>query len=290
MFRLKAFLPVAALCMGAMIAGAAQGQAPAPRSIAYGPDRLQQLDFWPARAAANGQRPPLIVFVHGGAWSMGDKDKGTGPWKATHFPEEGYAFASLDYRLVPAARVEDEAGDIALALRALADRAGELGFDRNHIVLMGHSAGAHLVALLSTDPAYLKRAGLSFDSIAGTIAIDGAGYDVPAQMANAGPLLRRAYVQAFGTDEVRQRALSPSLRAAPPTVGHFLLLHVQRPDGIAQAKELAQALQHAGAAVQVNGFAGDGLAGHMTINRRLGDPSYEATPVVDQWLAGLFAH
>ena len=64
---------------------------------------------------------------------------------------------------------------------------------------------------------------------------------------------------------------------------------MQRPDGIAQANELATALQAAGTSAEEVSFPGTGLAGHAEINRRLGDPSYAETPVVDAWLAKVFA-
>jgi len=270
---------------------------PPGQTIAYGRDPMQTLDFWapdPAvpvagAAAAAGGRAPLVVFVHGGAWSKGTKDNGTGRWKIAHWRSAGYAFATIDYRLVPAARVEDQVADVAAALRALRDRADALGVDPARVVLMGHSAGAHLVALVGTDPAYLASAGLSYRDLAGVIAIDGAAYDVPRQIADAGTFMRRAYAEAFGSDAARQQALSPTLQAAAANVAHMLLLHVQRPDGVAQAQGLASALRAGGTAVEVAAFAGTGLQGHVEINRRLGDPSYPATATVDRWLAARFA-
>ena len=262
---------------------------PAPRTLAFGADARQALDYWPA--ATGAKAPPLIVFVHGGAWSMGDKSNGTGRWKPAHFTAAGYAFASLDYRLVPQVKVEDEAADVAHGVRWLRDHAVELGFDPARVVLMGHSAGAHLVALVGTDERYLKDAGLSFASLKGVIPIDGAGYDVARQMAGDAPrLLQQRYQAAFGSDPARQRALSPTLRAAdgagrlPP----FLLIHVQRPDAVAQAEGLEAALKAARARVERQGFAGEGLSGHLEINRRLGDPAYPATGVVDGWLLARF--
>jgi arylformamidase len=68
------------------------------------------------------------------------------------------------------------------------------------------------------------------------------------------------------------------------------LIHVQRPDGVRQAEALAAALKRAGTPVQVNGFQGEGLKGHMEINRDLGDPAYPATSVVDAWLKQVFAN
>jgi arylformamidase len=157
------------------------------------------------------------------------------------------------------------------------------------IVLMGHSAGAHLVALVGTDERYSESgAGLSFADIDGVIPNDGAAYDVPAQMQDGGRFMQDTYVQAFGTDPVRQRALSPTLQAATPNAPRFLLLHVQRADGVKQAEGLAAALRKAGTGVEVASFPGSGLKGHAEINRKLGEPDYPATPVVDKWLQAAF--
>jgi acetyl esterase/lipase len=256
------------------------------QTIAYGKDPLQKLDFWRSRNVSGPA--PLIVFVHGGGWSRGSKDNATGRWKAVHYPQQGYAFASINYRLVPGATVEDEAQDVAMALKALLDRATMLGIDRRRVVLMGHSAGAHLVALVGTDERYLSAAGLGFADIAGVIPIDGAGYDVPVQMADAGGFMKPIYQQAFGTNLAHERALSPTLHAGAPNAPRFLLLHVQRPDGIRQAQEFAAALKAAGTDVDEQQFPGYGLVGHMEINRRLGDPGYAATSAVDAWLRRVF--
>jgi acetyl esterase/lipase len=267
--------------------GGVEAPAAAPdRTIDYGNDPLQKIDVWRARNAFNAA--PLIVFVHGGGWSRGSKDNATGRWKAVHYPQEGYAFAAINYRLVPEVTVAQEAQDVANALKALLDRATVLGIDRRRVVLMGHSAGAHLVALVGTDERYLRAAGLSFADLAGVVPIDGAGYDVPAQMADAGGFLKPMYQQAFGTNLHTQQALSPTLHAEAPNAPRFLLLHVERPDGIRQAQELAAALRAGGTEVEERQFAGTGLVGHMEINRRLGDPSYAATPVVDEWLKRVF--
>lgn len=253
--------------------------------LRYGADPAQSLAVWkPARLSAPA---PLVLFVHGGGWRMGSKDNATGRWKTAHYPGEGMVFASTDYRLVPGARVEDQAADVTHALRALLDRAGALGIDRRRVVLMGHSAGAHLVALVGTDERYLREAGLSFADLGGVIAIDGAAYDVPAQMRDGPQIMQNVYRQAFGEDPARQRALSPTLQAAAPNAPGFLLLHVQRPDGVRQAEALEAALKAAGTRVTRSGFPGEGLRGHAEINRRLGDPSYAPTATVDDWLRGL---
>lgn len=270
--------------------GDAQGEARQPRrqgaqEIAYGSDPLQKLDFHPAST----DRPaPLVLFVHGGGWQRGDKRNATGEFKAPHYNGQGYHFASINYRLVPEATVEQQAADVAAALAKLLAEADRLKIDRSRVVLMGHSAGAHLVALVGTDPQYLRGAGLSYRDIRGVIPLDGAAYDVPAQMDENARLMGDTYKQAFGTDPARQKALSPTHHAAAPNAPAFLILHVQRRDGTAQSKGLGDALRKGGTDAAVQGFEGRGLQGHAEINRRLGDPDYPATPVVDAWLKKVF--
>ena len=253
----------------------------AARTIAYGRDALQRLDVW---TVPGSDAAPLVMFVHGGGWQRGSKDNASSRWLPAHLTQQGYAYASIDYRLVPAVTVEQQAEDVAHALRALLDRAAELGIDRRRVVLIGHSAGAHLVALVGTDERHLKSAGLGFADLRGVIANDGAAYDVPAQLQEDAPMMHQTYLEVFGSDPARQWALSPTHQAAAPNAPAFLLLHVQRPDAVRQTEALGRALAAAGSAVDYGSFAGTGLRGHMEINRRLGDPDYPATALVDGWL------
>lgn len=254
--------------------------------IAYGNDPLQKLDFWKSTKAS----APLVIFVHGGGWKRGDKGNATGPFKAPHYVAQGYAFASINYRLVPQATVEQQAADVADTVAYFHNNARALGIDAKRVVLMGHSAGAHLSALVGTDPQYLRNAGLNMSALAGVIPLDGAAYDVPVQMADGARIMQSTYKQAFGNEIKRQRALSPTQHAAAPNAPAFLILHVDRDDGARQSAALADALRKSGVKVDLQAFEGRGLRGHADINRKLGDPSYPATPVVDSWLRRIFAN
>lgn len=251
---------------------------------AYGPASLQRLDYW----AGKDDKAPLVVFVHGGGWKRGDKRMMHRSDKLSHWQAQGYAVASINYRLVPDATVEQQVADVAAALAFLKTRAARLGFDGNRIALAGHSAGAHLVALVGTDPQWLRDVGLDLGDVAGVISLDGAAYDVPAQMGENARLMGDTYKQAFGTGPVRQRALSPTFQAAAPNAPAFLILHVQRRDGAAQSAALGEALRRSGTEARVQGFPGRGLKGHAEINRKLGQPGYPATPVVDAFLRKVF--
>jgi arylformamidase len=288
MTRLMWLMVLAATLAFAGVAAAADAPPSGrPETMAYGPDALQALDFWRARGAAGPS--PLVVFIHGGAWKFGDKKLSYNAWQTSHFLSTGNAYASINYRLLPQVGVEAQADDVAMSLKFLLDRAPSLGLDRRRVVLMGHSAGAHLAALVGTDERYLRKAGLAPADIAGVILLDGAAYDVATQVQGAGFFMRRTYDEVFGSDPARQRQLSPTFHAAAPNVASFLILHVQRPDAVRQSQDLGAALRAAGTAAEVQGLPGEGRSGHREINVQLGDPSYPGTAIVDRWLAGLFA-
>jgi arylformamidase len=261
----------------AVAAPAAQYQ-----TIAYGPAPLQSMDFHAAQGGFSGPRP-LILFIHGGAWVSGDKSDSTGPAKIRHYTDAGYHFATINYRLLPEAMIEDQAADVAFATAALLDQAAALNIDTTRLVLMGHSAGAHLAALASTDPRYLQAVGLGPQDIAGTVLIDGPAFDVPVQIRDAGPLVGFGYELGFGSDPVRQRALSPVNHAQGPNARAMLMLHVER-DSARQARLLAEALERNGTPARVEAFPGRGMTAHNEINSRLGRSDFPATSVVDEWL------
>lgn len=263
--------------------GAARAEAvPGAREHAYGQDPKQRLDLMIPEQP--GPARPLLLFIHGGGWAIGDK-RHSAASKARHFNSRGWAFGSVNYRLVPAARVEQQAADVAAAVAYVRRRSGELGIDPGRIVLMGHSAGAHLAALVGTDPGYLRAAGVPLDAIDAIVLLDGAGYDVPRQMANGGNRASAMYQAAFGSDPKRQELLSPTRHAGAPNVASWLILPVsRRPDSMAQSNALAAALNAAGAKALVSPQKGKT---HMTLNRELGSEGDPSTAEVDRFLAAL---
>ncbi len=263
-------------------AAAATGTVAADQSLTYGADPAQQILFYRAPPPAPGERrraPPLAVFIHGGGWAHGTPAMVAS--KPSWFREHGWAFASIGYRLLPGAPVGTQAADVGAALRQLRAEAVRLGYDPDRILLIGHSAGAHLAALVSSDPHY---AGDAFGAIKGTILIDGACYDVPMQMRAAGRFMReRTYVPAFGTDPARQRALSPTTHAGGADVPDWLLLYTSaREDSAGQAQALATALDRNHVRTQLIEVPSDGraLQGHSAINIDFGTPGYAGNDAV----------
>jgi acetyl esterase/lipase len=89
---------------------------------------------------------PIIVGIHGGAWSAGSKAMGQGSWLARH----GYAVAVINYRLSGVAIFPAQIEDCKAAVRWLRANAKKYGLDAERVGVTGHSAGGHLTSLLAT--------------------------------------------------------------------------------------------------------------------------------------------
>lgn len=175
---------------------------------------LQSLDLYlPTRPEACGAAP-LVVYIHGGGFSVGDKaNKITD--KRTLFTGEGWVFASINYRLSPRPASDDpdrvmhpdHSEDVAAAIAWLLDRADTYEIDPRRIVVMGHSAGAFLAALATTDPSYLAAAGVDLDQVRCAVPLD-TRYDVVAEAATSASA-RAMYTNAFGSDPAVWAEVSP---------------------------------------------------------------------------------
>jgi arylformamidase len=164
----------------------------------------QMLDVY---APTKGKNRPVVVWIHGGGWKAGDK---SGVQKKPQaFVDKGYVFVSTNYRFVPKVTVKEMTGDIAKAIRWVHDHAQEYGGAPNSIFVMGHSAGAHLAALVCTDDRYLKAEGLPLSIIKGCVPVDTAVYDVLKQIETIGSPRAAMYSSVFGKSEASQKEFSP---------------------------------------------------------------------------------
>lgn len=244
--------------------------------LPYGSHPAQCLDVY--RMPAVVPRG-LIVLVHGGGWQRGDKGMPRlVQHKLAHWVPRGWVLASVDYRLQPEAAPLEQAGDVALALAHLQQHASVWGLDPSRCVLMGHSAGAHLVGLLAADADLAAAQGAAL--WCGTVAIDSGAYDVPALMQSRHlPLFDRA----FGDDPAQWRAASPIHRLASAPVAPLLLVcSGRREDSGASARAFAERVTLLGGHAQVLAVAWS----HLAINEQLGlDPAY--TGAVDAFLDAL---
>lgn len=109
---------------------------PTQAEVSYGPSKMNKLDFW--QAEGNGPRP-LLVYIHGGGWIGGDKDRIR---NIQPFLEKGISFASINYRLTGEAPLPAPVHDAARAIQFIRSKADEWNIDKERIALTGGSAGA----------------------------------------------------------------------------------------------------------------------------------------------------
>ena len=163
------------------------------QDIPYGKDNKQKMDVYlPVQA----QNAPVIFMVHGGAWRAGDKaNKQVVTNKVNRWTTKGIIFVSVNYRLVPKVDPLEQVADIKRALSVAQKKALDWGGDPSKIVLMGHSAGAHLVSVLATLPS--NAFGFEVKPWLGVISIDSACLNVVERMEAKH---FRLYDKAFGND------------------------------------------------------------------------------------------
>lgn len=226
-----------------------------------------QLDVYvPAKEVDH--RLPVVIYVHGGGWSVGNKSRvGSKPdW----IVGKGMAMIATSYRFHPAADFTAQATDIAAAIDWTRKHADEYGFDAERIFLMGHSAGAHLVCLVGTDPQYLEQFEMTPGDLSGVISLDTGGLDIPLQIEKHESADNVAlYEQVFTKDLEIQKQASPywhleADREYPP----FLLIHLaRRLSTKAQATRFSDKLNELDGDATVSSAAGKT---HSSLNQELG--------------------
>lgn len=158
--------------------------------IAYTPggndEPKHRLNFY---VPDSGTDWPILVFVHGGGWSSGDKDFTFGGKDiysniGRFYASRGIATAVINYRLIPGVHWETQVNDVARSVVWLHQNAESYGADPANIFLSGHSAGAHLVARVALDQSVMWRVGGPENAIAGVVAVSGAGYDMADEETN----------------------------------------------------------------------------------------------------------
>jgi len=262
--------------LACLLTGAVQAGAPGVlRDLPYGDAHAQRMDVY---QPDHPHDAPIIVMVHGGAWMFGDKANGAVVQpKAAHWASAGYVFVSVDNRLWPEAGPLDQAKDVASALAYVQRHAREWGGDPTRVVLMGHSAGAHLVALLDASPDLAKAQGAR--RWLGTVSLDAGAIDVPALM---GAPHAKFYDRVFGRDAGYWRSVSPLdqlSRGAPPLL---LVCSSRREASCPHNQAFAQHAKALGVQASVLEMP----LSHGDINATLGAPG-DYTASVDAFLRGL---
>ena len=257
------------------------------RNIPYAEPRneRQLLDVY---APATGTNLPVVVWVHGGGWAVGNKEQVD--HKPNAFIQKGYVFVAMNYRFVPVVDMGTIIRDVSKSVGWAYKNIKTYGGDPNRLLLMGHSAGAQLAAILCTDRRYIEADGVPHSAIKACVPVDGDTYDVPLQVATFTarrmslnqPRPKMGHPEKFGTLQ-QQREYSAVNHVAPNRgIPPFLLLHVAtHQDTSAQAYRLWQALDIAGIPAQIYG-AED--TDHVKLDRNIGLPDDPSTKVMYEFL------
>ena len=186
------------------------------KSISDIDENLTSLDIYTLSGSQNLQ--PVVIWIHGGGWSIGDKLNKM-DLKVPFFKDLGYVFVSINYRLSPFpyklnddARIKhpDHITDVADAIQWVYKNIELYGGDKTNIAILGHSAGAHLAALMGTDQALLTTRNINYGHIKGIGSFDTQAYDVNRAITSLTE--SDLYVNAFGVDETVQNDASPQLQ------------------------------------------------------------------------------
>ncbi|MDR3617357.1 MAG: alpha/beta hydrolase [Candidatus Obscuribacterales bacterium] len=191
------------------------GKVKVQRDVPYGHETRQDLDIY--TPVANKTTVPVLLFVHGGGWQIGNKTNGHID-KGVAWAENGVAFVSINYRLAPEVTHPKQIEDVALAFAWVQKHASEFGGDPKRIFVMGHSAGAQLVDLLATNGKYLQEQGLKLADIKGVISLDTASLNLNERLAEdtgEARLVGGMIKSAFGTDPAVLTDASPTLAIRP---------------------------------------------------------------------------
>jgi acetyl esterase/lipase len=241
--------------------------------ISYGTDKAQRFDVYVStRPPASLAPAPVIFFVHGGGWSRGDKaNRQVIEPKVAHWVDQGYVVISTNYRMLPTP-VAQQADDVAAAIAFAQSQAGLWGADPKRFVLMGHSAGAHLVALIGAGAPTATRP----QPFRATVMLDSAALDVPVIMNHRHLGL---YDRAFGADPQQWNAVSPLAQLTRGTAPMLAVCSSRRAESCPTSDRFAAKANDLGGQVRV---LREDLS-HGEINATLGAAS-DYTAQVDAFL------
>lgn len=168
----------------------------AGRNIVFDSTHHLALDLY---APADARHAPVVVFFHGGAWQDGKRQWYR--WVGETLARHGVLAIVPDYRKFPRVGLDGFMHDAAHAVAWARAHAADHGGDPHDLFLMGHSAGAHIGALLATDPRWLQQVGMQSDLLRGFIGLAGP-YDFL-------PLREQVFIDMFGKTHAQQRRSQP---------------------------------------------------------------------------------
>jgi acetyl esterase/lipase len=245
--------------------------------ISYGSDKSQKLDVY---IPANAKDAPVIFMVHGGAWRTGDKSaKSVVQHKVKHWVSKGFILISINYRMVPEVYPLRQAKDVETALIFSQQKVSEWGGSSDQFILMGHSAGAHLVSLVAANYKGAQKSPIK--PWLATVSLDSAAYDIAEVMRKDKP--PRFYKQAFGEHPQYWKKASPFHSLTGKLFPFLAVCSSQRKDGSCeQAKKFIKKAEELGTSVKLLAVT----LSHRKVNSELGDNNCY-THYVDDFLQTL---
>jgi acetyl esterase/lipase len=182
-------------------------------NLPFGPNPRLALDVYSPTASAPAHGRTVVLFFYGGSWRGGSRENYRFVGEA--LTSRGYVAVIPDYRVHPEAVYPTFVEDGAAALRWTTDNIARYGGNAERIVVMGHSAGAHIAALLSLDRSFLAAAGLPPAIIKGFVGLAGPySFD---------PLEWRVTRAVFG--HLQEPSIVRPVRYARADAPPMLLLH-----------------------------------------------------------------
>jgi acetyl esterase/lipase len=209
------------------VAQASRRVADVPYVAASAPDfdsKRHRLDIYQPRAKTAAPRP-VVLFIHGGSWDSGSKDDILYKTIGRRLAKNGFVGVVISYRLAPQVLVPQQADDCARALAWTVAHIGEYGGDPGHLVLMGHSAGGGLAALLATgSDTLLARHGLPAHAAHAVLLDDPAGLDMLDYLTKMQYPGDEKYLVPFSKDPMvwRQASALYHLRAGAPPMSFYI--------------------------------------------------------------------
>lgn len=207
--------------------------------LAYGDGPRETYDLF----LPENNTPPLFAFIHGGYWQWNDKNSYA--FLAEPFIEAGIAFANIEYALCPNVDLVELVDQVRRAFAHLWRDGNDLGFDRDQIMVSGHSAGGHLTGvILTTDwnaysndlPAGLVTAGMPISGV----------FDLE-------PIRHTPIGDALGLDALTATMLSPMFNQ--PRTGADTVITLGAHEGREfhrQAEEFAAHCRRQGVNININ--------------------------------------
>ena len=239
------------------------------QGIAYGADARQKLDVLVPQDMRANSKVPVVIFFYGGSWKSGSR--GDYRFAGEALASKGFVAVVPDYRLYPEVKFPAFQSDAATVLRWTYDHVTSYGGDRNAIFVMGHSAGAHMGALLALDPTYAAAAGVPDGTIKGFIGLAGPYAMVPSRVAGV-----REVFAGLPDENIARPVHFVTRPVLPP----MLLLYGldDRTVGRANAVELTALVRAAGGTVTHREYPG---VGHPGLVLALAPPFRGRAPVLE---------